>query len=83
MANSAGGARALERSLGRAGGVRAQPSPLVSPEISVVTNMGVCQRPSEYPGIASPREKIDRSICQNISRSTNDVTWKRFNQVRF
>ena len=26
MANSAGGARALERSLGRAGGVRAQPS---------------------------------------------------------
>ena len=60
-----------------------RPSSGENPEILVVTNMGFCQRPSEYPGIASPPEKIYRSICQNISRSKNDVTETRFSQVRF
>ena len=41
------------------------------------------QRPSEYLRIASPHEKRYRSICQNISWSKNDVTWKRFSQVAF
>ena len=48
MANSAGGARALERSLGRAGGVRAQPS---SPEYVLVV------RPLKGG------TKLSRSIC--------------------
>ena len=49
MANSAGGARALERSLGRAGGVRAQPS---SPEYVLVV------RPLKGG------TKLSRSICK-------------------
>jgi len=49
MANSAGGARALERSLGRAGRVRAQPS---SPEYVLVV------RPLKGG------TKLSRSICK-------------------
>ena len=49
MANSAGGARALERSLCRAGGVRAQPS---SPEYVLVV------RPLKGG------TKLSRSICK-------------------
>ena len=62
MANSAGGARALERSLGRAGGVRAQPS---SPEYVLVV------RPLKGG------TKLSRSICKVVRKKCNRVGAQR------